>query len=79
MQPIRIYQDNLSTIILAQARGSFKRTKHLITKQAFVRERIKSGDIELKYKRTNQMVADFLTKPLSGPRLDSHLNAIHIY
>ena len=77
-QPLRIYQDNLSTIILAQAAGSFKRTKHLVTKQAYVRERIKTGDIELKYKRTDKMVADFLTKPLSGPRLNSHLNSINV-
>jgi hypothetical protein len=36
--PIKIYQDNKSTIIMAMQGASFKRTKHLIGKETYVKE-----------------------------------------
>jgi len=62
---IPLYQDNKSTIIMAVQGGSFQRTKHLIGRQSYIKERIEAGDIVLKYKSTKVMEADLLTKPLS--------------
>jgi hypothetical protein len=62
--PITILQDNLSTIILSTNGGSFKRTKHLITREMFIRERIANNEIELKHCPAELMHADFLTKQL---------------
>ena len=62
-----LYQDNKSTIIMAVQGGSFQRTKHLIGRQSYIRERIAAGDIVLKHKSTKEMEADMLTKPL--PRI----------
>jgi hypothetical protein len=76
--PIITLQDNMSTIILAQEGGSFKRTKHLIAKKGYVRERIEDGDIVLKHCPTKIMRADFLTKPLTKPKLDDHLSSLNI-
>eukprot|EP01039_Chlorochromonas_danica_P022139 gene22139-27495_t len=40
---------------------SFKRTKHMIVREGFVRERISKGDIVLRYTSTDNMPADMLT------------------
>jgi hypothetical protein len=74
---VRIYQDNMSTMIIAEGgKGNFKRTKHLLAREAFVKERIEEGDIILTYKPTEDMSADFLTKPLSRPKLMKHLSSL---
>jgi hypothetical protein len=63
--PIPVFQDNKSTIIMAIQGGNFKRTKHLICKESYVRERLLAGDMRLLYLPTSQMPADMLTKPMS--------------
>lgn len=75
---IRIYQDNKSTIIIATQGGNFKRTKHFIVREAFIKEKIANKVIELKYRPTDSMTADFLTKPLSSVKLQKHLNDIYV-
>jgi hypothetical protein len=47
-RPIVVYQDNLSTIILGTNGGSFKRTKHLIIRESFVREKIQKKQITVR-------------------------------
>ena len=61
-----ILQDNMSTITLATKGGGKHRNKHLRSRQAWVRERVKNKEVEIKYLNTKQMVADALTKPLQG-------------
>ena len=77
-RPIRVYQDNKSTIIMAVQGGNFKRTKHMLCKESYVRERILNGDMELKYLETKSMVADLLTKPLGKLLLNKFLLTLHI-
>lgn len=77
-RPIRVYQDNKSTIIMAVQGGNFKRTKHMLCKESYVRERILNGDMELKYLETKSMVADLLTKPLGKFLLNKFLLTLHI-
>jgi hypothetical protein len=73
-----IYQDNQSTILIAQQGGNFKRTKHLICKESYVRERIDNNDIKLKYLPTSKMPADMLTKPVSKKVLLHHLTFLNV-
>jgi hypothetical protein len=49
--------------------GTFNRSKHMIAKYSFVKQHVDLKDIELVHCRTNIMVADMLTKPLSGSEL----------
>jgi hypothetical protein len=49
--------------------GSFNRSKHMITKYAFVKQHVDLGHIELVHCRTQVMAADMLTKPLNGSDL----------
>eukprot|EP00975_Prorocentrum_lima_P013160 2794023-Prorocentrum_lima.AAC.1 len=65
--PARIAQDNKSTIILAnKGRSTNKHTKHIAVRYFFVKDRIDSKEVELYYHPTEDMVADFFTKPLQG-------------
>jgi hypothetical protein len=77
-EPITVYQDNLSTIFIATEGGKFKRSKHLLTRESYVKERIENGDIVLKHKPTAEMCADFLTKPLSSSKLLTHMEFLRL-
>jgi hypothetical protein len=76
--PITIFQDNLSTIGIVMNGGSFNRSKHMITKYAFVKQHVDLGDIELVHCRTQVMAADMLTKPLNGNELKKLSNLVSI-
>ena len=77
-KPTTIYQDNKSTIILAVQGGSFKRTKHLMGRQNFVRERVQNGDIMFFYLPTKDMPADILTKPVKREILGKLKRILHV-
>jgi hypothetical protein len=67
LPPAIIYQDNKSTIAMAEkGMHSNSRTRHINIRYFFIKDRIDSGDIQLKYLETNNMLADILTKPLQG-------------
>lgn len=74
--PITIYQDNLSAIFIAHNGGSFKRTKHLIIKENFIREQITTNRIKIVHMSTVDIPADFLTKPLAANQLQHLLSKI---
>ena len=78
-QPITVYQDNQSTIIIGtEGSGNFKRTKHMISRRSFVSEAISENLIALQYKPTKEMIADFLTKALPAPQLEQHLDSLRL-
>jgi len=62
-----IYQDNKITILLSEngKASSSKHTKHLYVR-FFVTDRIKRGEVKVAYCPTENMLADFFTKPLQG-------------
>ena len=44
--------------------SSFKsETRHIRNRYNFIKQSIEEGDITLKYQATNEILADFLTKP----------------
>ena len=63
-------QDNMSMIKQATngKLSSGKRTRHIKIRFFFIKDRIKSGDINIVYCPTDRMLADFLTKPLQGSK-----------
>jgi len=63
-----IYQDNKSTILLAEngKTSSSKRTRHLNVRYYFITDQIKKGQVKVAFCPTQDMVADFFTKPLQG-------------
>ena len=63
-----IYQDNKSAILLEEngRSSSGKRTRHINIRYFFIKDRINSNEVTVKYCPTSEMIADFFTKPLQG-------------
>ena len=59
-----IFCDNSSAIALSKNSVFHKRTKHINTKFHYIRELVNNGEIILQHCRTQEQVADILTKPL---------------
>ena len=67
---IILHQDNMSAMLL-EANGSMsstKRTKHINVRYYFIKDRIDSKYLKLRWCSTDMMLADFFTKPLLGPK-----------
>ena len=61
-------QDNMSAILL-EKNGMFssgKRTRHLSIRAFWVADQVKKGAVEIEHEPTEDMVADYFTKPLQG-------------
>eukprot|EP00253_Pinus_taeda_P029735 PITA_29735 len=59
-----IFCDNSSAIGLSKNYVFHKRTKHIDTRFHYIRELVNNGEIVLEHCRTQEQVADILTKPL---------------
>lgn len=59
-----IFYDNSSTIALSKNVVFHKKMKHFDTKFHYIRELVNNGEIVLQHCRTQEQVADILTKPL---------------
>ena len=59
-----IFCDNSFAIALSKNVVFHKRTKHIDTKFHYIRDLVNNGEIVLQHCRTQEKVADILTKPL---------------
>ncbi len=67
MKPAKIFQDNMSTIALAdKGRSTSERTRHINVRYFFTKDKVESGELMIEYLPTEEMIADILTKPLQG-------------
>ena len=67
MGSAQLYQDNTSTILLAnKGLSSSGRTRHVGVRYFFIKDRIDAGEIAVSHVPTTEMIADILTKPLQG-------------
>ena len=77
-RPTMIYQDNQGTIALARNPTFHSRTKHIDIKYHFVRDKIKSSELVIEYKATQEMVADALTKPVSKVKIYDFIKQVNM-
>ena len=75
-QPTIIFEDNQGCIALSANPVFHRRTKHIDIRYHFIRERIASGEIELRYISTEHQLADILTKALPRLRINSLRHSI---
>ncbi len=61
-EAIVLKEDNQSAIAMTKNPQCHGRSKHIAIKHHFVREQVSAGAIELEYCRTEDMIADILTK-----------------
>lgn len=74
-----LYQDNTSSIRLESngKASSTKRTRHINIRYFLVTDRLKQGEIStIEYCPTEEMIADYFTKPLQGAQFRRFRNAI---
>ena len=73
-----LYQDNQSAILLENngKMSSGKRTRHINIRYFFITDRVKNQELEVEYCPTENMVADFFTKPLQGKQFFRFQNSI---
>ena len=65
-----VYQDNQSAILLESngKRSSSKKTRHIEIRYFFITDNIRRKQMRVEYCPTEEMRADFMTKPLQGSR-----------
>lgn len=62
-----LYQDNLSTIALANnGRSTSDRTRHINIRYFFIKQYLEDGTMTVEHCPATEMIADILTKPLQG-------------
>lgn len=67
MDPLILYQDNLSCMALVEhGRSAAERTRHINIRYFWVKERVDKGEAVIVHMGTAAMFANLLTKPLQG-------------
>ena len=67
---VQLYCDNQSAIHLTEDLVFHARIKHVEVHYHFVREKVLRGEINMKYVRTEDQVADIFTKRVSGVKFE---------
>ena len=65
-----LHQDNTSTILLEKngRKSARKRTRHLNIRLFYITDQHEKGHIKIKYCPTEEMTADYMSKPLTGAK-----------
>ena len=73
-----VHQDNRSAILLEQngILSSTRRTKHINVRYYFIKDKIDCKELIVKWCPTDDMIADYTTKPLSGEKFAQFRKAI---
>ena len=73
-----LYQDNTSAISLERngRSSSGKQTRHINIRCYFIKDRIDSGDLEVQHCPTDDLIADYMSKPLQGAKFYRFRKAI---
>jgi hypothetical protein len=67
MPAVTAYQDNMSTMaLLARGRSGGERTRHIAIRYFWLKERVDKGEATIVHKRSAELYANVLTKPLQG-------------
>jgi len=67
LAPATIFQDNMSTIsLITNGRAKAEQSRHINIRYFWLKDRIVAKDVQIKHMPTDLMIADMLTKPLTG-------------
>jgi hypothetical protein len=73
-----LYQDNQSAILLERngKASSGKRTRHLNIRYFLLTDQVINNNVSIQFFPTNDMTADYMTKPLQGKKFNKFRKAI---
>ena len=73
-----VFQDNKSGILLEKngKASSSKRTKHINIRYFFITDQIANGEVSVVWCPTEDMIGDYMTKPLQGALFHKFRNQI---
>ena len=65
-----LYQDNKSAILLEEngRKSAGKRSRALNIRYFFITDQVEKGNVQIEYCPTDDMIGDFMTKPLQGEK-----------
>ncbi|CAJ1945730.1 unnamed protein product [Cylindrotheca closterium] len=65
-----LYQDNKSAILLEEngRKSAGKRSRAINIRYFFITDQVEKGNVKIEYCPTDDMIADFMTKPLQGEK-----------
>ena len=66
--PTKIHEDNMSTIIMMGQPHIQSASRHIDRRYLWVKEKVRSGEVELVWTSTNEQRADGLTKIIAGKK-----------
>ncbi len=75
---IIIYQDNTSAIWLTANKGNFVKNRHIKIRRNYVKEQVIKGKVLVLYQRSEDMVADIGTKPVTSTLLNKHMETLNM-
>jgi len=75
---IIIYQDNTSAIWLTANEGNFVKNRHIKIRRNYVKEQVIKGKVLVLYQRSEDMVADIGTKPVTSTVLNKHMDTLNM-
>jgi hypothetical protein len=75
-KPTIIFQDNQACMSMAKNPTNHQRRKHIDIRYHFINEAIETDQVQVVYRKTEEMHADIFTKPLSKIKFEKHRSAI---
>ena len=77
--PVTIHEDNNGCLNLSKNPVHHSRTKHIDIRHHFLRDHVQSGDITLRAIRSQDMIADMLTKNLGAVQFQKLVKEMGLY
>ena len=75
-QPTEMHCDNAGALVLARDPVTKGNSRHILRKFHYIREVVKSKDIDIRKVHTDQNLADPFTKPMPPPKHTAHAEGI---
>ena len=75
---VQLWMDATAGIAIGSRRG-LGRVKHIDTVFLWVQEVVRQGRVKIGKKDTKEMLADMLTKALTGPEIEKFLNGMNFW
>ena len=78
IEKIKIYEDNTGAIAIVKNQNIDSKTKHIDIKTKFLNHSIKENNVDLNYIKSENQLADTLTKPLGKVKFEKFREALNV-